>query len=265
MSATDPAFESSADPAEAAPEPSTSAEVRLHPPAGEPLDGLLHYASSGALSASFTPGPPPDCELEAGTAVPLEIRFGDLIDPVQAVGRIAYVHPLPGGARYGLLVEDAVARQQLEPWIRRWNQDRRGSARVSPPEDKPIEVLFEPDGNGAAIRGWLVDVSTTGLAFKQVLGPEDGYLDGQSGTCVFRLPGIEPVLEMRAHVRNLRPIGRSCYIGMQFERREESREARALIAEYVDRRLEDLTGEPTSSSATGEEAEGAPAPPADAA
>ena len=111
---------------------------------------------------------------------------------------------LGASRRYGFRFTDyrELERQLSREIFRLFN--RRGSHRVVPHPDAPVEVTFEGTQNGGEVRLNLIDVSATGMALRIPDKVESAMVGTSNLEFSLLLPGRRDPLKLEGIIRNRR-------------------------------------------------------------
>ena len=193
---------------------------------GEPLDLMMDGA--GVRFNQTTPA------LEMGEQVVLTFTSRLIEDSVQASAVVVNRTELGASRRYGFRFTDysQLESQLSQEIFRLFN--RRGSHRVVPHPDAPVQVTLEGIPNGGATRVNLIDVSATGMALRIPATVESAMVETSDVKFSLLLPGRQDPLKLEGIIRNRRLEELGIHYNVEFTLDpDDARHQQGVINDYV--------------------------------
>jgi len=164
---------------------------------GVPLDLMMDGAG-----VRFNPATIP--ALEMGQQVVLTFSSSLIEDSLRASAIVVNRTEQGASRRYGFRFTDyhELESQLSQEIFRLFN--RRGSHRVVPHTDAPVEVTLEGILNGGEARVNLIDISATGMALRIPATVESAMVGTSNVKFSLLLPGLRDPLKLEGIIRNRR-------------------------------------------------------------
>ena len=204
------------------------------PIVGEALDVSI---GGTRVQASSPDGP----VLVMGDDVQLTFTSDQLEQPLVVPARTVHRAEEDGTRTYGFQFTDrTLLENQLAGDIYRIF-NRRGSYRVQPPDELPIEVTLETDGENKRLRGRMVDISPRGMGVLAPVEAASAFLGIDRIMVSFTLPtSPDPVrLEDIIRSRRLTATGVRYGIALDFQASAQPEAQQNTIIDYVVQRQRD--------------------------
>ena len=194
---------------------------------GVPLDLMMDGAG-----VRFNPATIP--ALEMGQQVVLTFTSRLIEDSVQASAIVVNRTEQGSSRRYGFRFTDycELERQLSREIFRLFN--RRGSHRVVPHPDAPVEVTLEGIQDGGEVRVNLIDVSATGMALRITATVESAMVETSNVKFSLLLPGHQDPLKLEGIIRNRRLEEVGIHYNVEFTLElGDARSHQGVINDYV--------------------------------
>ena len=200
---------------------------------GEPLDLMMDGA--GVRFNQATPA------LEMGQQVVLTFTSGLIEDSVEASAIVVNRTELGASRRYGFRFTDysQLESQLSQEIFRLFN--RRGSHRVVPHADAPVEVILEGIPDGGETRVNLIDVSASGMALRIPTAVESAMVETSHVKFSLLLPGRPAPLKIEGIIRNRRLDELGIHYNVEFTLDpDDAQHQQGVINDYVMKRQLDI-------------------------
>ena len=201
---------------------------------GVPLD-LMMEGAGVRFDASSIPA------LEMGEQVVLTFTSSLTEDSIQASAIVVNRTEQGDSRRYGFRFTD---HRELESQLSReifrlFN--RRGSHRVEPHTDAPVEVTLEGIQNVGEARVNLIDVSATGMGLRIPAKVESAMVGDNNIKFSLLLPGCREPLKLAGIIRNRRLEEVGIHYNVEFTLDpEDTRRQQDVIIDYVLKRQQQI-------------------------